>query len=102
MQIDNRFLDDMARVTSGALGLMARVKDEVAVLVRQQFDNLLGNMELVSREEFEAVKAMAGKARTEQDALAARLAALEQRLGGEAAKGKSARPAPHKASSSDG
>jgi len=101
MQIDNRFLDDMARVTSGALGLMARVKDEVAVLVRQQFDNLLGNMELVSREEFEAVKAMAAKARAEQEALAARLAALEERLGGDAGKAKPARPASHRTASSE-
>ena len=101
MQIDNRFLDDMARVTSGALGLMARVKYEVAVLVRQRFDNLLGNMEIVSREEFEAVKAMAAKARAEQEALAAKLAVLEERLGGEAAKTKPARPASHKTSSNE-
>lgn len=97
MQIDNRFLDDMARVTSGALGMMARVKDEVAVLVRQQFDNLLGTMEFVTREEFEAVKEMAAKARAEQEALAARLAALESERGGDTAKGKTTHPAPHKA-----
>ncbi len=96
MQIDNRFLDDMARVTSGALGMMARVKDEVAVLVRQQFDNLLGSMELVTREEFEAVRAMAAKARAEQETLATRLAALESQLAAEAGKGKAAHPAPHK------
>jgi BMFP domain-containing protein YqiC len=81
MQIDNRLLDDFARVTSGALGMMARLKDEVAVLVRQQMDNILGRMELVSREEFEAVKEMAAKARSEQEQLTARLAELESRFG---------------------
>jgi BMFP domain-containing protein YqiC len=81
MQFDNRLLDDFARVTSGALGMMARLKDEVAVLVRQQMDNILGRMELVSREEFEAVKEMAAKARAEQEKLTERLAELESRLG---------------------
>jgi BMFP domain-containing protein YqiC len=84
MQIDNRLLDDFTRVASGALGMMARLKDEVAVLVRQQMDNLLANMELVTREEFEAVREMAAKARDEQEKMAERLAALETRLGHEA------------------
>ncbi|HLF59434.1 MAG TPA: accessory factor UbiK family protein [Alphaproteobacteria bacterium] len=90
MQTDNRILDDVARVTSGALGMLARVKDEIGVLVRQQLDNLLGNMELVSREEFEAVKETAAKARAEQEDLAARVAALEARLG-PAERGKTKR-----------
>jgi BMFP domain-containing protein YqiC len=81
MQTDNRFLDDFARVASGALGLAARIKDEVRVAVRQQLDNVLGRMDVVTREEFDAVKDMAAKARSEQDALAARLKALEARLG---------------------
>jgi BMFP domain-containing protein YqiC len=81
MQIDNRFLDDFARVASGALGLAARIKDEFAVTLRQQLDNVLGGIELVTREEFEAVKDMAAKARAEQEVLAERLAALEARSG---------------------
>jgi len=80
MQIDNRLLDDVARVTSGTLGMLARVKDEIGVLVRQQLDNILGGMELVTREEFEAVKETAAKARAEQEDLAARVKALEARL----------------------
>jgi hypothetical protein len=80
MQIDNRIFDDVARVTSGALGMMARMKDEIAVLARQQIDNILAGMELVTREEFEAVKETAVKARTEQEELAARLESLEARL----------------------
>ena len=91
MQIDNRLLDDMARVASGALGALAGVKEELEVLMRQQFENFLANMDLVSREEFEAVKAMAVKARTEQDELLARVAALEAQLG--APEGAAARPA---------
>jgi BMFP domain-containing protein YqiC len=80
MQIDNRIFDDVARVTSGALGMMARMKDEIAVLARQQIDNILAGMELVTREEFEAVKETAVKARAEQEELAARLESLEARL----------------------
>ena len=87
MQIDNRLLDDFARVTSGALGMMARLKDEVAVLVRQQMDNILGRMELVSREEFEAVREMAAKARAEQEKLTERLKELELHLGSPAKDG---------------
>lgn len=77
MQINNRFLDDMARVAAGAAGALAGVKEELEVLMRQRFEKWLGDMQLVTREEFEAVKAMAAKAREEQEALAARVAALE-------------------------
>ena len=77
MQINNRFLDDLARVASGALGVAAGVKGEVEALLRQRFERILTDMDLVGREEFEAVKAMAAKARTEQEALAEKVARLE-------------------------
>ncbi len=77
MQIKNPYLDDFARVMSGALGVAAGIRGEVEALIRQRVVRLLGEMELVSREEFDAVKAMAAKARTEQEGLAARLEALE-------------------------
>ena len=77
MQINNRFLDDLARVASGALGVTAGVKGEVEALLRQRFERILTDMDLVGREEFEAVKAMAAKARTEQEALAEKVARLE-------------------------
>lgn len=77
MQVKNPLLDDIARLASGALGAASGVKGEVEVLVRERLHRLLDGMELVGREEFEAVKAMAAKAREEQDILAARLDALE-------------------------
>jgi BMFP domain-containing protein YqiC len=80
MQTDNRLLDDLARVASGALGALSGVRTEVETRVREQFERVLARMDLVTREEFDAVKAMAAKARGEEEALAERLAALELRL----------------------
>jgi BMFP domain-containing protein YqiC len=80
MQTQNRFLDDLARVAAGALGTLSGVKGEVEARLREQLERVLAGMDLVSREEFEAVKAMAAKARAEQEDLARRLAMLESRL----------------------
>jgi BMFP domain-containing protein YqiC len=77
MQTDNRLLDDIARAASGALGALAGVRAEIESQVRALLDNWLKGQNLVTREEFEAVKAMAAKARAENEALAARLAELE-------------------------
>ncbi|HUH83509.1 MAG TPA: accessory factor UbiK family protein [Stellaceae bacterium] len=84
MANDNRLLDDLARVASSALGTLTGVRDEIESRMRDQFERILGRMNLVRREEFEAVQAMAAKARAEQEALEARVAALEARLGGSA------------------
>ena len=78
--MDNRILDDLAKVATSALGGVAGVRQEVEARLRQQFERVLANMDVVSREEFEVVRALAVKARTEQEALAARLAALEERI----------------------
>jgi BMFP domain-containing protein YqiC len=92
MQINNRLLDDLARVASGALGVAVGAKGEVEALLRQRFERILTDMDLVSREEFEAVKAMAVKARVEQEALAERLALIEAAQGAApAAKGAKGR-----------
>ena len=80
MQSQNRFFDDLARVASGAAGALTGIRDEVEARVRDQLERLLARMDLVSREEFEAVKAMAAKAREEQDSLQRRLVAIETRL----------------------
>lgn len=82
MQTDNRFLDDLAKVASGALGSVSGVKHEVEMRLQQQMERLLGRMNLVSREEFEAMKAVAQAAREAQIRLEARVQALEARLAG--------------------
>ena len=80
MQSQNRFFDDVARVASGAVGALAGVRGEVEARLRDQLERVLAGMDLVSREEFEAVKAMAAKARDEQEMLQRRIEALEARL----------------------
>ncbi len=80
MQSQNRVLDDLARVASGALGVAAGLREEVEARLREQFERVLSRMEVVSREEFEVVQAMAAKAREEQELLNERLIALEARL----------------------
>lgn len=79
MQTQNRLLDDLAQVLAGAVGGVAGLRQEVEARLKDQLRRLLGDMELVGREEFEAVKAMAAKARAEQERLEKRLAALERR-----------------------
>jgi BMFP domain-containing protein YqiC len=79
MQTRNRLLDDIARVANGAAGVATGMRDEVETLVQQQVDRVLSRLNLVTREEFEAVKAMAAKARSEQEALEKRLHDLENR-----------------------
>ena len=81
MQSENRFLDDLARLFAGAAGNVASLRQELETKLREQAERLLRGMDLVSREEFAAVEAMAAKARAEQVALERRLAALEARLG---------------------
>jgi len=78
--MENRILDDLAKVAAGALGGVSGLKQEMEARMRQQFERVLAGMAVVNREEFEAVKAMAALARVEQEKLAARLAALEARL----------------------
>jgi BMFP domain-containing protein YqiC len=84
-QTDNPFLDGMARLFTDAAGAAKSVKDEIDTFVKQRLEKLVADMDFVPREEFEAVKAMAAKARTENDALAARIAALEAKLAPNAA-----------------
>jgi len=92
MQTDNRLLDDLARLMSGALGSLAGLKDELDAVVRQRLERLLGEVELVRREEFEAVKALAANARAAEEALEARVAALERGLGRKSAAPARKRP----------
>ncbi len=80
MQTDNRLLDDLARVAGGAMGALSGVRTEVEEMVRQRLERLLSDMDLVPREDFEAVQAMAEKARLEQEKLEKRVAVLEAAL----------------------
>ena len=77
MQSRARILEDLAKVTTGAVSTLAGIKNEIEGLVRQQLGRLLADMDLVPREEFDAIKAMAAKARGEQEALHKRVSALE-------------------------
>ena len=77
MQVDNKLLDDLARVAGGAVGALTGLRGEVEAQVRQQFERILSRMDLVSREEFEAAREMAAKARSEQEDLTDRVTALE-------------------------
>lgn len=94
MQINNRLLDDLTRVTNSALGTMTGVKGEVDALVRQQFEKILVNMDLVTREEFDVMRDIATKSAQRADALEAQVATLEDRLAKLENAGKSsAKPA---------
>ncbi len=77
MQTSNRLFDDFARMASGAMSAASGVRGEFESLVRRQLERVLERMELVGSDEFDAVKEMAAKARTEQEALAKRVSALE-------------------------
>jgi BMFP domain-containing protein YqiC len=93
MQTQNRFFDDIARVAAGALGTLSGVKTEVETRLREQLERVLAGMDLVSRDEFEAVKAMAAKARSEQEDLARRMAELESQLAASTSHDIANRPA---------
>ena len=80
MQVDNRFIDDLARVAAGAVGALSGVRQEVEARLRERFQRLFANLDLVHREEFDATHAMVADARAKREATAARLAALEARL----------------------
>ena len=79
-QTSNRFLDEMARLMNDAAGVASGVRREVDTVFRNQADRILRDLDVVKREEFEAVKEMAAKARDENEQQAARIAALEAEI----------------------
>lgn len=85
MQVDNRLLDDLSRVATGAFAALTGVREEVELRLREQLEKILARMDVVTREEFDAVAAMAATARAAQERLEARLAALESQLAGKPA-----------------
>ena len=86
MQSRNKLLDDLARVAGGAAGTVAGIRGEVETVVRQRIEAVLSELNLVTRDEFDAVKAVASKARAEQEKLEKRVAELEAGAAKPAAK----------------
>lgn len=79
-QTTNRIFDDLARLMTDAAGAAQSFRQEMDSVVRAQAERLMREFDMVQREEFEAVKAMAQKAREENERLAQRLAILEAAL----------------------
>jgi BMFP domain-containing protein YqiC len=79
-QTTNKLFDDFAKLMTDAAGAAEGVRRETETLMRAQAEKFLRDMNVVTREDFEAVREMAQKARQENDALAARIAALEAKL----------------------
>ena len=81
MQTDNPVLDGFAKLLTNAAGAAQSLRAEVESVVKARIERFAAELDFVPREEFEAVKAMAAKAREENEALKARIAALEAKLG---------------------
>ncbi|HXE23267.1 MAG TPA: accessory factor UbiK family protein [Roseiarcus sp.] len=79
-QTQSKFFDDLSRLMTDAAGVADGARREAQTFARAQLERLMAGMNVVAREEFEAVKEMAAKARDENEKLAERVAALEARL----------------------
>jgi BMFP domain-containing protein YqiC len=86
-QTSNRFFDEAARLMNDAAGVAQGVRREFDTLFRTQAERILNDLDVVRRDEFEAAKEMARLAREENEALKARIAALEAKLGGTSSNG---------------
>ena len=91
-QTSNRFFDEMARLMNDAAGVAQGVRREVDTLFHAQVERILRDYNVVKREEFEAVKEMARLAREENEALKARIEALEAKAAAKPKKPKDAAP----------
>ena len=79
MQTNNRIFDDISKLMTNAAGMAKGVRDEAEIAFRSRMERWLADLDLVTREEFDAVKAMVQNVREENEALKARLEALENR-----------------------
>ena len=100
VQTTNRFFDEAARLMNDAAGVAQGVRREFDTLLRNQAERTLRDLAVVQRDEFEAVKEMAQRAREENETLKARIVALEARLEGRAAPQEP--PAPSSGATSSG
>ena len=80
MQSENRLLDDLAKIAGGAFSSFSTLKDEAEARLHEKLEKILVRMDLVKRDEFEAVQALAIRAREENEALATQLNELEAQL----------------------
>ena len=90
MQSKNKFMDDMSQIMTNAMGVAQGAKDEAENAMKSLMDRWLADRNFVTREEFDAVQAMAQKARVQNDELSARLDALEAASAKKALKSKAA------------
>ena len=90
MQSKNKFMDDMSQIMTNAMGVAQGAKDEAENAMKSFMDRWLADRNFVTREEFDAVQAMAQKARVQNDELSARLDALEAASAKKAPKSKAA------------
>lgn len=81
MQPGNRLFDDLSQLMTNAMGVAQGARAEAETVMKSWIDRWLADRDFVTREEFDAVRAMAQKAREENEALAARIAALEAAAG---------------------
>ncbi len=95
MQTRNKFFDDMSQLMTNAMGVAQGAKTEAETAMKGLVDRWMADRDFVTREEFDAVRAMAVKAREENTALEARLAVLEAKLA-DTAKPDAAKPAKKK------
>ena len=79
-QTQSRFFDDLSRLMTDSAGLAEGAKREAQTFARTQMERMMSGMDVVAREEFEAVKEMAARARDDNEKLAQRIAALEAKL----------------------
>ena len=80
MQSENRLFDDLAKLMTNAAGAAQGVREEMQSAIRAQMERLIDDLDLITREEFDAVRGMAQKAREENNALKKQVTALEERL----------------------
>ncbi|MDP6953490.1 MAG: accessory factor UbiK family protein [Alphaproteobacteria bacterium] len=98
MPNDNRLFEDFSRMAGGAMSSFTALREELEARGREQVERMLANMDLVRRDEFEAVQAMAEAARAENAELAKRIEALEAQLAKPTPKKRTRKP---KSTSSD-
>ena len=92
MQTRSKFFDDMSQLMTNAMGVAQGAKTEAETAMKGMIDRWMADRDFVTREEFDAARAMAAKAREENAALEARIAALEAKLAGDAPKAAKKKP----------